>query len=84
MQRIAPDASTWTLALPTERRATVGASWRLPGQENSGRAGLKRAELDATTGEQIAPRDTRGGEFLYRLHFDLYYMSAIWGRWIVG
>jgi len=37
------------------------------------------------TGEKTAaPRDTRGGEFLYRLHFDLYYMSAIWGRWIVG
>lgn len=84
MQRIAPDASTWTLALPTERRATVGASWRPQGQENSGRAGLKRAELDATSGEQIAPRETRGGGFLYRFHFELHSMPRAVSRWIVG
>jgi hypothetical protein len=27
---------------------------------------------------------TRGGEFFYRLHFDLHYMPALWARWIVG
>jgi len=84
MARIAPDASTWTLSLPTERRTTVGASWRPPGQENAGRAGLKRAELDAATGEQITPRETRGGGFLYRFHFELHSMPRAVARWIVG
>lgn len=84
MARIAPDASTWTLTMPTERRTTVGASWRPLGQENAGRAGLKRAELDAATGEQITPRETRGGGFLYRFHFELHSMPRAVSRWIVG
>ncbi len=28
-------------------------------------------------------RDTRGGDFLYRFHFELH-MPPLWGRWIVG
>jgi len=29
-------------------------------------------------------RESRGGDFFYRLHFDLHYMSAITARYIVG
>ena len=29
-------------------------------------------------------RETRGGDFFYRFHFDLYYMPVIWARWLVG
>lgn len=84
MREIAPNATVWTLSLPTERRTTVGASWREPGQENSGRAGLKRAELDAATGARIDPRETRGGGFLYRFHFELHSMPRAVSRWMVG
>jgi len=83
MQRIAPEATTWTLSLPGPRQTAVEASWREPGAEQ-GRAGLKRATLDAATGERIEPRETRGGAFLYRFHFELYAMPRVWGRWIVG
>ena len=84
MQTLAPNATAWTLNLPTERRTTVAASWREPGSENAGRAGTKRAELDAATGEQITPRETRGGGFLYRFHFELHSMPRAVSRWIVG
>jgi uncharacterized iron-regulated membrane protein len=84
MQTIAPNATVWTLNLPTERRTTVSASWREPGQENAGRAGTKRAELDAATGEPITARETRGGGFLYRFHFELHSMPRAVSRWIVG
>lgn len=28
-------------------------------------------------------RDTFGGDFLYRLHYELH-MPPVWGRWLVG
>ncbi|MGE0796727.1 MAG: PepSY-associated TM helix domain-containing protein [Lautropia sp.] len=83
LTRLAPDATTWTLVMPGARQVAIEASWREPGAAQ-GRAGLKRAELDAATGEPIATRQTRGGSFLYRFHFELHAMPRIWGRWIVG
>ncbi|WP_159915433.1 PepSY domain-containing protein [Pantoea sp. 18069] len=83
MQKLAPDASNWTINLPGERQTAVEASWRNPGAA-SGRAGTQRVQIDAGTGEVIKPRETRGGSFLYRFHFELYAMPRIWGRWIVG
>ena len=83
LTKIAPNATTWTLNLPSARQTALEATWREPGAA-AGRAGIKRAELDAATGEQLAPRETRGGSFLYRFHFELYAMPRIWGRWIVG
>lgn len=83
MQRLAPNATTWTLVLPGERQTAVEASWREPGAAQ-GRAGTQRAELDAATGDKIESRATRGGNFLYRFHFELYAMPRIWARWIVG
>lgn len=83
MQKLAPQATTWTLELPNERQTTIQASWRDKGAAQ-GRAGTKRAELDAATGEQIVPRETRGGNFLYRFHFELHAMPRAVGRWIVG
>lgn len=46
--------------------------------------GVKRATMDPATGELIEPRQTAGGNFLYRFHFELYGMDRVWGRWIVG
>lgn len=40
--------------------------------------------IDSSTGEEIKARETRGGGFLYRFHFELYGMPRIWARWIVG
>ncbi|EAO7613798.1 PepSY domain-containing protein, partial [Salmonella enterica] len=36
------------------------------------------------TGEVLQARETRGGSFLYRFHFELYGLPRIWARWIVG
>ena len=84
MQTIAPGAAMWTLALPDARQTTVSASWREAGSQAVGRAGLKRAELDAGTGEAITARETRGGSFLYRFHFELHAMPRNVARWIIG
>ena len=91
LQQRAPKANAWFLDLPHERNPLIYASWTNPPKKGMTREERRAAfrtqnfTLDPMTGEHTAtPRDTRGGEFLYRLHFDLYYMSAIWGRWIVG
>ncbi len=41
------------------------------------------ALLDPATGERSKVRETRGGDFLYRFHFELN-LPPIWGRWIVS
>ena len=83
MQKLALDASSWTINLPNARQTAVEVMWR-PHGAPPGREGMKRAQLDAATGEVIPVRETRGGSFLYRFHFELYAMPRLWARWIVG
>ncbi|XAH23547.1 PepSY-associated TM helix domain-containing protein [Xylophilus sp. GW821-FHT01B05] len=91
LQQRAPQSPRWFINLPSEREPSVNVSWTKPppppGEPpaKGRRARFDSAELDAATGQVLqAPRETRGGEFIYRLHFDLHYMPAIWARWIVG
>jgi uncharacterized iron-regulated membrane protein len=91
----APGSPRWYLALPDERNPAVKADWipaRPAAAKGEGAAPKKRtrrafgsATIDPATGADLGKvRDTRGGDFFFRLHFDLHYMSALWGRWIVG
>lgn len=87
LQRKVPDAFHWDIFLPGDREAVTRVFWT-PRAESGGPGRrdrrLHRATLDAASGEAVEARATRGGEFLYRFHFDLYYMPVRWGRWIVG
>lgn len=83
LQSLAPDASQWNINLPGERSTTLEVQWLKQG-ERPGRGAGTSMTLDAATGEQIEPRETRGGFFLYRFHFELTGMPRTWGRWIVG
>ncbi len=65
------DSTGWYLTAPDARMNTVEASY------DSGGAYLYRA-LDPLTGAP-APRETLGGEFFYRLHFELE-LPYPWGR----
>ena len=74
----AKGARSWFVTLPSPDRPTLDLFWRRkpgtpPGQ----------ATLDPATGAPASVRDTRGGDFLYRFHFELS-MAPLWGRWIVG
>ncbi|WKB55602.1 PepSY-associated TM helix domain-containing protein [Eleftheria terrae] len=96
LQQRGAQGQRWFVTLPTEREPGVRASWMRaavprgqpeaapePGVSRRGR--FDSALLDATTGRPLqASRDTRGGEFFYRLHFDLHYMPPLWARWIIG
>ncbi len=74
----AEGARSWFIALPTPDHPVVDAIWRTkPG------APPEWATLDPATGAPMPVRQTRGGDFFYRFHFELS-MPPLWGRWIVG
>ena len=74
-------AESWTVSLPNARGGSgLNVSWRVPGQDRYDR---EEITLDPQTGRELAVRETQGGFFLYRMHFDLHYISVRWGRYTV-
>ena len=92
--RQAPGAPQMRITLPTPRNPTASAFWRLPADGQSGAEAGARGRrgggafgegvFDAATGERLHARDTHGGDFFFRFHFNLHYMPPLWGRWIAG
>lgn len=83
LQQSAPNSPVWNISLPSERNPALYLRWFDEGEEPSKRGG-HRAMLDPASGEVITPRETRIGDFLYRLHFELYGMPREVARWIIG
>lgn len=87
LQARAPDAKSWFIPVPTAQ--TPGAQVFWTPRPKDGEAPRRRSRRDnqaliAADGAPSAARETRGGEFFYRFHFDLHYMPVIWARWLVG
>ena len=80
--RMAPDSPQWSFSLPDDRNNVSTAFWRNP-KATSGR-GFEDATFDPATGAKVAARDTLGGEFFYRFHFNFHYIPVIWGRLLAG
>jgi uncharacterized iron-regulated membrane protein len=75
-------ATSWNLSFPSARGGQgLEVSWRAPGMR---RRGAPVVVLDPQTGQEVSVRETRGGFFLYRFHFDLHYMPVQWARIIVS
>ena len=82
LNAVAPDAKSWYISLPNSRSATTQVYW-----QPSGARPAKRSETSAlldADGHAITSRETRGGFFLYRFHFDLHYMPVLWARYLIG
>lgn len=79
---LAPGSPQWSIGLPDSRTNTASAFWRKPAVE--GRRGFESATFSPATGDKLSARETHGGEFFYRFHFQFHYMSALWGRWLAG
>ncbi|SDA22952.1 Uncharacterized iron-regulated membrane protein [Methylobacterium sp. UNC378MF] len=78
LQKAMPNAAGWSVRLPNAENPAVEVYWwPHPGGP------YHHALLDPATGEPARVRDTRGGDFLYRFHFELS-LPPIWGRWIVS
>ncbi|MCV2219208.1 PepSY-associated TM helix domain-containing protein [Thauera sp. Sel9] len=79
-----PAAPAARPAAATQAPAPQAAAAQAGGGGGRQQPGLHRAIMDPATGELIEARQTAGGNFLYRFHFELYGMDRVWGRWIVG
>lgn len=84
LQQHAPDAASWTIQLPNSRQTSTELNIRKQGEDINARRGGERITINSATGEVIQARETRGGGFLYRFHFELYGLPRIWARWFVG
>jgi uncharacterized iron-regulated membrane protein len=82
LQERAPNSPRWFISLPEAREPVVRVTYRDPNGGGGGR-GFKSAVLDPSTGKEVTARETRGGDFFYRFHFELS-MKPLWGRWVVG
>lgn len=77
-------APSWRITLPEERIPYLIYGYAKPKKEGQRRAQFESTYLDPNTLFAIPPlKDTRGGSFFYRLHFDLHYIDVITARWIV-
>ncbi|TLP60043.1 MULTISPECIES: PepSY-associated TM helix domain-containing protein [Pseudomonas] len=79
LQDNAGHSRNWFIRLPNEREAALRVGWRDPNA--GGRRGFVNKQLDAASGQEVVARDSRGGEFFYRFHFELQ-MPYPWGRWL--
>ncbi len=84
LQQNHPNAGAWNILLPNTRQNATLVTVREQGEDPRARRGGKQIYIDSATGEVLEPRETLGGSFLYRFHFELYGMPRIWTRWFVG
>lgn len=82
LQATVPSSTQWSVGLPDARNNVANAFWRVPGVE--GRRAFQSASFDPVTGHKVAARETSGGDFFYRFHFQFHYMPVLWGRWLAG
>jgi uncharacterized iron-regulated membrane protein len=85
LAKVAPDARSWQIELPDARASGAITTYKAKGKTVPPRRGVDpTSALIGPDGEVATARATEGGDLFYRLHFDLRYMPAIWGRWVVG
>ncbi|MEN5157151.1 PepSY-associated TM helix domain-containing protein [Achromobacter spanius] len=78
----APDAKRWFITPPSDREPLIQLLYQVP-KPKPGERGFVRVKLDAATGQAVTPRQTRGGDFFYRFHFELE-TAFPWGRWLAS
>ncbi|MET0365310.1 MAG: PepSY-associated TM helix domain-containing protein [Sphingobium sp.] len=85
LQRVSPNDEQWFVYLPDERTPATRIFTRAKPNTDPKAKPIRKPELrlDPRTGEELTARDTRGGEHLYRFHFQLQ-LPHPWGRWLAG
>lgn len=81
--RKVPSVTQWIMHLPDDRDPAVNILWR-----GTGNGRFETLRMHPQTGEAIDTRQTMGGDFFYRFHFELRTAQkgrwTIEGRWVVG
>ncbi|WP_373783477.1 PepSY-associated TM helix domain-containing protein, partial [Delftia acidovorans] len=77
MARLAPQSPRWLINLPDERSTVATVFWSPP--EGQDKRRFENGRFDPATGTRLEGpvRETRGGEFFYRFHFQFHYMPVL-------
>ncbi|MFW9081631.1 PepSY-associated TM helix domain-containing protein [Pseudomonas sp. P2757] len=81
LQQNAAGASRWLIDLPDARDPGLTVRWQQTPANPGERGRFTSKTLDAQTGAEVQARESMGGEFFYRFHFQLQ-MPYPWGRWL--
>ncbi|RRW52932.1 PepSY-associated TM helix domain-containing protein [Pseudomonas moraviensis] len=81
LQQHAAGASRWLIDLPDARDPGLTVRWQQAPGKPGERGRFESRTLDAQTGVEVQGRESMGGEFFYRFHFQLQ-MPYPWGRWL--
>ncbi|VVO87696.1 PepSY-associated TM helix domain-containing protein [Pseudomonas fluorescens] len=81
LQQHAAGASRWLIDLPDARDPGLTVRWQQAPGKPGERGRFESRTLDAQTGAEVQGRESMGGEFFYRFHFQLQ-MPYPWGRWL--
>ncbi|WP_447765109.1 PepSY-associated TM helix domain-containing protein [Sphingopyxis panaciterrae] len=81
LARAAPGAGEWSINRAGKRAPGLQLYWA-NGPDAASDAPTE-ARLDRQ-GREVNARETQGGYFLYRFHYDLHYINWYWARWLVG
>ncbi|MBZ9785213.1 PepSY domain-containing protein [Pseudomonas sp. REP124] len=81
LEQHAANASRWIIDLPGVREPGLTVRWQPAPAKPGERAQFTEKRLDPQTGAEVQGRETSGGEFFYRFHFQLQ-MPYPWGRWL--
>ncbi len=83
LHRKVPDVTQWIMQLPDERDPAVNVRWR-----DTGNGRFETLRMNPQTGEAVDIRQSMGGDFFYRFHFELRTAQkgrwTLEGRWVVG
>lgn len=81
----APNAQQWYVAPPgNHEQPDLRIFYRDEPNADGTRGKTGNELLNPATGEPIEYRKTGGGQVLYQMHYDLYYMPGVTANWIVG
>ncbi len=89
LSTLAAGSPQWSVYLPTERNPVANVFWRnapaaAKGGAKAPRRAFEEATFDPVTGQTLRARETLGGEFFYRFHFQFHPLPVLWGRWLAG
>ncbi|WP_076416620.1 PepSY domain-containing protein [Shewanella sp. UCD-KL12] len=81
----AQGARDWRINLPTERKPYLSFGWQSQPAKGERRGQFVEHISKTNSSEMITDvRESKGGHFFYRLHFNLHYLPTIAGRWVIG
>ncbi|MGO2009475.1 PepSY domain-containing protein [Vreelandella alkaliphila] len=78
-----PNAERWFINVAQDRENPYPRVF-YSGAQAEGVAASDSLYLDPTTGEELAGRNTAGGQALYRMHWTLHYLPRSVSDWLVG